>query len=131
MKRFLVSLLILGFAVGATLGLFAMNHNNAHSMNGSCPTALFHASVCPDGALSAVQHYISMYQAFTAGLVSSIVTQVLMVAFLFVAVAYVLRRYIISAQYLFILSRIFSAKLYRPQAIIRWLSLLVNSPSLS
>ena len=75
-----------------------------------------------------------MYQALTNSLVSSMVTQLLIITLLFVAVPYVFRKYIALIRCLlvslFILSRDFVPKLYRPQALTRWLSLLVNSPSI-
>ncbi|MBI5400607.1 MAG: hypothetical protein HZB12_00610 [Candidatus Yonathbacteria bacterium] len=129
MKRFLILLLIVGLAEGAIFGLFAMNHHGAYLANGHCPTASLYSSTCPDGALTAVQHYISMYQAFTDGVVSLMITHVLVALALFVVVAYWLRRFLVRAPNLFILSRSFCAKLYRPKALTRWLSLLVNSPS--
>ena len=127
MKRLFASIILVGFIGGGILSFSAMSHSKDGAMSGNCPITLLHASACPTGALSAVTHYLSMYQAFTSGLVSLVVTQVLAVASLFVALIYVLRRGVIS--HLLILSRIFVAKLYRPQALTRWLSLLVNSPS--
>ena len=127
MKRFLTTVILLGFIGGAILGFSAMSHSKDGAMSGNCPVTLLPTSECPTGTLSAATHYLSMYQAFTDGLISSVVTQVLAVALFFVGLAYVLRRNIVLT--LFILSRIFVAKLYRPQALTRWLSLLVNSPS--
>lgn len=133
MKRLLVLIVLAGFISGAFFSISAMNHNHGVAMNGDCPTSPIHAGVCPTGDLPVASHYLSMYQTFTSGLVSSVVTQVLMVTLLFVAVLYVFRKNIASIRRLFILqfilSRNFSAKLYRPQALTRWLSLLVNSPS--
>lgn len=129
MKKFLILIVLIGFIGGAFFSISAMNHNQGLSMNGDCPMSPLHTSVCPTGGLSVASHYLSMYQAFTNGLVSSVVTQVLIATLLFVAVLYVLRDDIVSIRRLFILSRNFSAKLYRPQALTRWLSLLVNSPS--
>lgn len=129
MKRFLLSIVLAGFIAGGILSFFAMKHGADGAMNGNCPITALSGSICPTGALSAVSHYISMYQAFTAGIVSSVVTDVLMVALLFIAVAFLLRKYLTPTPQLFILSRTFTAKLYRPQAFTRWLSLLVNSPS--
>src|SRR3990172_9423158 len=127
MKRLLLSIVLAGFIGGGILGFSAMSHNKDGAMSGNCPVTLLPTSECPTGTLSAATHYLSMYQAFTDGLISSVVTQVLAVALFFVGLAYVLRRNIVLT--LFILSRIFVAKLYRPQALTRWLSLLVNSPS--
>lgn len=129
MKRFLALIVLTGFICGAFFSISAMNHSQSLSMNGDCPTSPLHAEVCPTGGLYVASHYLSMYQAFTNSLVSSVVTQVLMTTLLFVAVLYVLRDDIASIRRLFILSRDFVAKLYRPQALTRWLSLLVNSPS--
>ncbi|MBI5798537.1 MAG: hypothetical protein HZB10_01225 [Candidatus Yonathbacteria bacterium] len=127
MKRFLALMILLGFIGSAILSFSAMKHNMDGVMDGNCPIAST-CSAGTAGTLAMASHYLSMYQAFTSGLVSSIVTQVLMVAFLFVALAHVLRIYFTPQ--LFVLSRNFNAKLYRPQAFTRWLSLLVNSPSL-
>lgn len=133
MKRFLILIVLISFIGGAFFSISAMNHNQGLSMNGDCPMSPLHTDVCPTGDLSVVSHFLSMYQAFTNGLVSSVITQVLMATLLFVAVLYVLRDNIASIRRLllslFILSRDFVAKLYRPQALTRWLSLLVNSPS--
>lgn len=129
MKRFLILLILVGFAGGAFFSISAMNHGHGSEMNGDCPTTPLHTSVCPTGALSVIDHYISMYQAFTNGLASSSVTQVLMIALLFVVVAYTFRNYLVSIRHLFISPRNFDEKLFRPQALTRWLSLLVNSPS--
>ncbi len=128
MRKFLTAIVILGFAGGALLGIFAMNHSQNSAMNGDCPVSPLHTSVCPAGALSMTSHYISMYQAFTNGIVSS-VFQALMVVLLFVVVAYLLRRDITSIRHLPILSRNFDANLRRPHVVTRWLSLLINSPS--
>ena len=127
MKRLATLIILAVFAGSALFSVSAMNHNAEGQMAGDCPISALHASPCPDGALDMVSHYIAMYQTFTNVVVSSVVTQILSIAFLFVALAYVLRRNI--TPHLFILSRIFVAKLYRPQALTRWLSLLVNSPS--
>lgn len=129
MKRFFALTILLGFMGGAILSFSAMGHSKEGTMEGDCPITALPISVCPEGALSAVTHYILMYQAFTNGLVSSTVTQVLAIVLLFVAVAYVLRGYLTPIQHLFILSRDYVAKLYRPRSFTRWLSLLVNSPS--
>src|SRR3990172_2225674 len=119
-----------------TIGYFVMNHNSAHSTNGQCSIASLHTSVCPDSVLPVAQHYISMYQSFTDGIVSSVITEVSMVFLLFAVIAYAfLGRYVVLLNALLLvvslrLHRNFNANLYRPQAIIRWLSLLINSPSL-
>ena len=134
MRRFLTLIVLAGFIGGAFFSISAMNHNQGLLMNGDCGASPLHAEVCPTGDLSVVSHYLSMYQTFTNGLVSSMVAQVLMIALLFVVVSYVFRKYLASIRrlfvLLFILSRDFVAKLYRPQALTRWLSLLVNSPSI-
>ncbi|OIP65761.1 MAG: hypothetical protein COV32_00875 [Candidatus Yonathbacteria bacterium CG10_big_fil_rev_8_21_14_0_10_43_136] len=129
MKRLFALIIVLGFFGGAFLGFSAMSHSKDGAMNGNCPITLLPASECPTEALSAATHYLSMYQAFTDGLISSVVIQVLVVTLLFVLLTYGLQKYLILAPNLFILSRDFLAKLYRPQALARWLSLLVNSPS--
>ena len=129
MKRLLLSIVLAGFIGGGILGFSAMSYNKDGAMSGNCPVTLLPTSECPTGTLSAATHYLSMYQAFTDGLISSVVTQVLAVILLFVVLTYGLQKYLILAPLLFILSRIFVAKLYRPQALTRWLSLLVNSPS--
>ncbi|MGB2580174.1 MAG: hypothetical protein WBC83_00585 [Minisyncoccia bacterium] len=135
MKRFLALIVIAVFVVGAFFSISSMNHNQGLLMNGDCPTSPLHAEVCQTGDLSVASHYLSMYQALTNSLVSSMVTQVLIIALLFVASSCVFCKYIASIRrllvLLFILSRDFVAKLYRPQALTRWLSLLVNSPSLT
>ncbi len=134
MKKFLTLIVLAGFIGGAFFSISAMNHSQGLSVSGDCPASPLHTSVCPTGDLSVVSHYLSMYQAFTNNLVSSVVTQVLLIALLFVVVSYVFRKYFASIRLLlvslFILSRDFVAKLYRPQALTRWLSLLVNSPSM-
>ncbi len=130
MKGLFISILIVGLAGGAILSFSAMNHSKGGTMSGNCPITALPASACPPGTLSATTHLLSMYQMFTVGVVSPIVAQVLAVTLLFVLVAYGLQRYFAQTPHLFILSRNFVAKLYRPQAITRWLSLLVNSPSL-
>ncbi|KKS59029.1 MAG: hypothetical protein UV24_C0009G0020 [Candidatus Nomurabacteria bacterium GW2011_GWA2_42_41] len=134
MKRFLASIVITAFVIGAFFSIFAMYHNQGLLMNSDCPTSPLHAEVCPTGDLSVASHYILMYQALTNSLVSSMVTQLLIITLLFVAVPYVFRKYIALIRCLlvslFILSRDFVPKLYRPQALTRWLSLLVNSPSI-
>lgn len=129
MKSFFALVIMVGFIGGAILSFSAMNHSNGGAMSGNCPITALPASTCPQGVLSAVTHYILMYQTFTNSLISPVVTQVLMAMLLFVAVAYVLRGYSILIRHLFILSRDYVAKLYRPQKLTRWLSLLVNSPS--
>lgn len=134
MKRFLTLIILIAFAEGAFFSISAMNHGHGSMASSDCPTAPLHTSVCPTDDLPVASHYISMYQAFTNGLASSAVTQVLLIALLFVVLACVFHKYIASIRclfvLLFILSRNFEAKLYRPQALTRWLSLLVNSPSL-
>lgn len=134
MKRFLVLIVLIGFISGAFFSISAMNHSQDLLMSGDCPMSPLHTEVCSTNDLPVASHYLSMYQAFTNGIISSVITQVLMFAVLFVAVSYVLRANIASIRclfvLLFILSRDFVAKLYRPQALTRWLSLLVNSPSL-
>lgn len=129
MKKFLITIVILGVAGGSLLGIFAMNHNQKSSMNGGCPASPLHTSLCPTDVLPIASHSISMYQAFTNGLVSSMI-QVLMMVILFVVVVYILRKDIIPILHQFIFSRNFDANLRRPQAITHWLSLLINSPSL-
>ncbi|MFZ2303565.1 MAG: hypothetical protein WAV98_02110 [Minisyncoccia bacterium] len=129
MKRFLLSIVLVVFIGGGALSFFAMGHSNDGVMNGNCPITALAVSVCPSEALSAISHYISMYQVFTTGIVSSIMTEVLMPALLFVAISYWLQKYITPVLNLFILFRIFRAKLYKPKTFTRWLSLLVNSPS--
>jgi len=130
MKRFLVLIVLIGFISGAFFSISAMNHSQDLLMSGDCPMSPLHTEVCSTNDLPVASHYLSMYQAFTNGIISSVITQVLMLAVLFVAVLYVLYKNSLSIQHLFILSRDFVAKLYRPQALTRWLSLLVNSPSL-
>lgn len=130
MKRFLVLIVLIGFISGAFFSISAMNHSQDLLMSGDCPMSSLHTEVCSTNDLPVASHYLSMYQAFTNGIISSVITQVLMLAVLFVAVLYVLCKNSLSIQHLFILSRDFVAKLYRPQALTRWLSLLVNSPSL-
>ncbi len=134
MKRLATLIIISVFAGSALFSVSAMNHSADGQMSGNCPVSSLNASPCPDDALGMVSHYIAMYQTFTNVIVSTVVTQVLSIALLFVSVAYIFRKYIASIRrlfvLLFILSRSFDAKLYRPQAITRWLSLLVNSPSL-
>lgn len=129
MKRFVMLIIIAVFAGSALFSVSAMNHNANSQMSGNCPVSALHSSPCPDGALDMVSHYIAMYQTFTNVILSSVVTQALFIALLFVSVTYIFRKYIISVQRLFILSRDYCAKLYRPQTLARWLSLLVNSPS--
>jgi len=131
MKRFLVLMVLVGVMGGAILSFSAMHHSMNGVMSADCPIASLHISVCPMGSLIMVTHYLSMYQTFTNVLISSIVMQMLTGALLFVMVALVLRRHLASILYLFILFRNFSAKLYRPQALSRWLSLLLNSPSMN
>lgn len=130
MKRLATLIIIAVFAGSALFSVSAMNHSADGQMSGNCPVSALHASPCPDGALGMVSHYIAMYQTFTNVLVSSVVTQMLSIALLFVSVAYVFRKHIVSVLRPFILSRDYRAKLYRPQTLTRWLSLLVNSPSL-
>lgn len=130
MKGLLTLILLTAFIGGAFFSISAMNHNQGVTMNGDCPMSPLHTSVCPTGDLSVVAHYLSMYQAFTNGLASSTVTQVLMAVLLFVTAIFILRKYLTPILSLFILSRDYRAKLYRPQTLTRWLSLLVNSPSL-
>src|SRR3989344_6182521 len=92
MKRLATLIIIAVFAGSALFSVSAMNHNAEGQMVGDCPISELHASPCPDVALGLVSHYIAMYQAFTNIVVSSIVTQIPSVAFLFAALAYVLRR---------------------------------------
>lgn len=129
MKRFVVLIIIAVFAGSALFSVSAMNHSADGQMSSNCPVLALHASPCPDGALNIVSHYIAMYQTFTNVIVSSVVTQVLAIALLFVSVLYIFRMYVALVQRLFILSHDYRAKLYRPQTLTRWLSLLVNSPS--
>ncbi|MDO8572596.1 MAG: hypothetical protein Q7S11_02370 [bacterium] len=129
MKYCIALIVILGIIGIGIFGFFAMKHSADGVMSSNCPIASLPISVCSSGALSALSHSLSMYQAFTNGIVSSIVTQVLAVVFLLVVLTYILRIHLTPQ--LFILSRNFTAKLYRPQALTRWLSLLVNSPSLN
>ena len=129
MKRFLASAVIVGVLAGASLGFFAMSHSMDGVMSTNCPITSLPVAVCSSGVLSAISHFQSMYQAFTNGIVASIVTQVLAITVLFVVGMYGLQKYTISIPRLFILSRAFRAKLYRPKPLTRWLSLLVNSPS--
>lgn len=131
MKRLATLIIVAVFAGGASLSVSAMNHSADGQMAGGCPVSALHASPCPDDALGMVSHYIAMYQTFTNVLVSSVVTQMLFITLLFVSVAYVFRKYIAPIQRPFILSRDYRAKLYRPQTLTRWLSLLVNSPSVT
>lgn len=130
MKRFLVLIVLTGFISGAFLSISAMNHNQGVAMNRDCPTSPLHVGVCPISDLPVASHYLSMYQDYTNVIVSYVITQVLMIVILFVVVSYVFCKNSVSIQHLFILSRALVAKLYRPQAFTRWLSLLVNSPSL-
>lgn len=130
MKRLATLIIIAVFAGSALFSVSAMNHSVDGQMPGNCPVLALHSSPCPDGVLGMVSHYIAMYQTFTNVIVSSVVTQMLSIVLLFVSVAYIFRKYVASIQRPFILSRDYRAKLYRPQTITRWLSLLVNSPSL-
>ena len=136
MKRFLIFILIIGLAGGALFSISAMNHGHGSQMDSDCPISPLSTAVCPTGVLSVASHYISMYQSFTNGLASSVVTQVLMAVLLFVAAAYAFRKYIVSIQHLLLLfcsrrlHHNFDARLCGSREITRWLSLLVNSPSL-
>ena len=135
MKKSLISLLVIGFAGGAAFGLFAMNHNGSHSMNGHCSTDPLFSSICPDGALTVVQHYLSMYQSFTNGVVSLMTTQILVGILLFATIAYVLlKKYAVLQKALLLaifqrLRQSLGVNLYRPRMVTRWLSLLIHSPS--
>lgn len=133
MKKFLALIVLIGFIGGAFFSISAMNHSQGLLADGDCSASSLHTGVCPIGDSSVASHYISMYQAFTNGLVASMVTQVLMIATLLLLVVYVFSKHLASIRCLilslFILSRNFVAKLYRPQTLTRWLSLLVNSPS--
>lgn len=135
MKRFLISILIIGFAGGVLFSISAMNHSHNSPMDGDCPMSSLNPFVCPTGVLSTAVHYLSMYQAFTNGLVSSAVTQVLMAVLLFIVAVYAFRNYLVSIRHLLLLFcswRLynFDARLRGAREITRWLSLLVNSPSL-
>lgn len=135
MKRFLISILLIGFAGGALFSISAMNHGHDSLMNSDCPMSLLPTSVCPTGILSVASHYFSMYQSFTNGIVSLAVTQVLMAVLLFVATAYAFRKYIGTIQHLLLLfcswrwRHNFDLSLRNSRGVTRWLSLLVNSPS--
>lgn len=136
MKKYLALILLVGFAGGALFSISAMDHGHGSQLSSDCPMSPLSAAVCPTGVLSVASHYISMYQAFTNGLASSVVTQVLMTVILFVSIAYAFRKYIVSIQHLILsfcsrrLHRNFDASLRGSREITRWLSLLVNSPSI-
>lgn len=129
-------MLLIVFAGGALFSISAMNHSHNSPMSGDCPMSSLNPFVCPTGVLSTAAHYLSMYQAFTNGLVSLAVTQVLMVALLFVAVVYAFCNYIVSIRHLLLLfcswrlRHNFDLSLRNSQGVTRWLSLLVNSPSM-
>ena len=133
MKRFLTLIVLVGFIGGAILSFSAMEHRMDGIMSGNCPTTSLHTSICPTGALSTASHILLMYQTFTGVFVSSFVAQVLITILLTIGVIYLLRKYTPSISHIRILLRYllcnFSAKLFRPRTITRWLSLLKNSPS--
>lgn len=126
MKRFIVLIVLLSFLGGASLSFFAMNHE--HMSNDCSASTSVHHSVCPDAATSFASHYLSMYQSFTNVLFSALVTQGIPLALLFIFVV-VLYNYASLIPRLFILSRSFRVRVHQTEGIIRWLSLLVNSPS--
>ncbi|KKT81742.1 MAG: hypothetical protein UW78_C0006G0107 [Candidatus Azambacteria bacterium GW2011_GWA1_44_9] len=133
MKKFLVFIVLIGFIAGAILSFSSMEHHMDGMTSDNCPTTPLHTSTCPTGTLSTATHVLFMYQTFTNVLVSSFVAQVLMTILLTIGVLYVLQKYFPSISHIRIslryLSRNYSTKLFRPQAITRWLSLFINSPS--
>lgn len=134
-KKILVLLLMIGLLGGVFFSIFAMDHSHSSLVSDHCSMALSHTPVCPADALSLAGHYIAMYQAFTDGFASSIVTQAVASVLLLVVGVSIFRKYIVAIRCLVSLSGIwrfyrgFGMKLCRPQETTRWLSLLLNSPS--
>lgn len=136
MRKYFAVILLVGFAGWTLFGLsaMAMRHHQGSPMNGNCQLSTLPSSACP-GTLAMAVYHASSYQSLLNSFVYTPVVHVLMAALLFVAVACVFRKYIASIQHLLFLFgswrlyRNLDASLFRSQAITRWLSLLVNSPS--
>lgn len=137
MREYLTLILLIGFAGWTLFGLsvMAMSHHQGSPMNGDCPLLSLSSSVCPDTFAMAVYH-ASAYQSLLNSFVYTQVAKVLMVFLSFIAVVYVFRNYLALIQHLLFLScfwrlrHSFDLILRNSQGVTRWLSLLLNSPSI-
>lgn len=137
MKKYLTLILLVGFAGWTLFGLYvtAMSHHKGSPMNGDCPLSTLPSTACPDTLAMAVYH-VSTYQSLLNSFVYTQVAQVLMVALSLIALVYVFRNYLALIRHLLFLScfwrlrHSFDLILRNSQGVTRWLSLLLNSPSI-
>ncbi len=129
-KQIIVLLVLVSFLVVVSLGFSTMTHRSDGNIQGDCPFSLS-TSLCFQNTLPAIFHHISAYQSFinipiqsNIMIPSFYILLIMSIIFIFLMDYFLLKlfeyiRYIRGSP-----PNILSSK-----KIIRWLSLLENSPS--
>jgi len=134
LSKVAVSLVLVSIVMVAFFSFATMAHSEEGNMQAGCPFSVIGATLCPQNLEAAVIHHISAYQSFfaifsTSGATALIIALLALVALVCAA-----------------LLRSLWSLLYKPperiryvfntptatredHAVIRWLSLLENSPS--
>lgn len=130
-KKIITPLVLASFLTVAFFGFVAMSYGPDGRMQGDCPFSATGASLCPQNAPSGAIHHLSAYQSFISVPMNSGITALIIALLIVVCVALVfsfhpfLYKSLIRVGYFYDSPPISS----RIRKIMRWLSLLENSPS--
>ncbi|MFA6536732.1 MAG: hypothetical protein WC250_02395 [Candidatus Paceibacterota bacterium] len=132
-QKVLSILVLIAFMAVAVLSFSVMMHQGVGEGGNGCLFATGEVSLCPQNALALVAHHISAYLAFINVPVGSSLFSVF--AFLFallVLALLIIRQATIFSSPNLVLARSFAdcpPRVAAQRKIIRWLSLLENSPA--
>lgn len=134
MKYFIALIVILGIIGIGIFGFFIMNHDMNHS-SGNCVASIINNTVCPSDAISAILHHITAYEIFSQAIVNStsfvIIATLLLLA---IVVMLMVKMFLLTPLILFsefLVWRRDEHSATNQRKLIRWLSLLKNSPAIN
>lgn len=132
-KKIISSLILVAFLSLTFFSFVIMMHGQDGRMQGDCPFSAVGTSLCPQDTLAVVSHHISAYQSFFNIPLSPNITVSILLLLLVTSAIFIL---LISSPLLGSSVFVGYVSNFLPvfpntRKIIRWLSLLENSPSFS
>src|SRR3989344_1580663 len=126
-----VSLVLVSIVMVAFFSFATMAHSEEGNMQAGCPFSVIGATLCPQNLEAAVIHHISAYQSFFAIFSTSGATALIIALLALVSAALLRSLWSLVYKPPERIRYVFNTPTATPQdhAVIRWLSLLENSPS--
>ena len=131
LSKVAVSLVLVSIVMVAFFSFATMAHSEEGNMQAGCPFSVIGATLCPQNLEAAVIHHISAYQSFFAIFSTSGATALIIALLALVCAALLRSLWSLVYKPPERIRYVFNAPLATREdhAIIRWLSLLENSPS--